>query len=101
MKTRALLIAVVVSLTLLGSLGLAAGPGAAARTAPTQAAFAPLSSSEDAFSWAASEPSGGPCGRGVKPCSASRVGQPCDPKNPDLICSAQVDGRYCCLAYAP
>ena len=44
---------------------------------------------------------GNHCTRGVKTCSASRVGQPCDPNNLSLICSAQANGSYCCLAYAP
>ena len=41
------------------------------------------------------------CPRGIKACTASQVGQPCDPGNPSLICSAQQNGSYCCLAYAP
>ncbi len=41
------------------------------------------------------------CPRGVRQCSATQVGQPCDPSNPSLICSAQANGSYCCLAYAP
>jgi hypothetical protein len=44
---------------------------------------------------------GNHCGRGIKTCSASQVGQPCDPNNLSVICSAQADGSYCCLAYAP
>lgn len=44
---------------------------------------------------------GAHCGHGIKSCSASQVGQPCDPRNPGVICSAQADGSYCCLAYAP
>jgi hypothetical protein len=44
---------------------------------------------------------GSHCQRGVKACSANQVGQPCDPNNPSLICSAQANGAYCCLAYAP
>lgn len=46
---------------------------------------------------------GGPkgCARGIRACDASRVGQPCDPKNPGVICSAEANGAYCCLAYAP
>jgi hypothetical protein len=44
---------------------------------------------------------GNHCSRGVKACSASQVGRPCDPGNPGIICSAQADGSYCCLAYAP
>ena len=44
---------------------------------------------------------GNHCGRGIKTCSASQVGQPCDPNNLGIICSAQADGSYCCLAYAP
>jgi hypothetical protein len=46
-------------------------------------------------------PGGAHCARGVKSCSASQVGQPCNPNNPGVICSAQADGSYCCLAYAP
>jgi hypothetical protein len=41
------------------------------------------------------------CPHGVKACSAAEVGQPCDPQSPGVICSAQADGSYCCLAYAP
>ncbi len=41
------------------------------------------------------------CPRGVRQCSASQAGQPCDPSNPNLVCSAQANGSYCCLAYAP
>jgi hypothetical protein len=43
---------------------------------------------------------GNHCSRGIKTCSASQVGQPCDPNNLSVICSAQADGSYCCLAYA-
>jgi len=46
-------------------------------------------------------PGGSHCSRGVKSCSASQVGQPCNPNNPGVVCSAQADGSYCCLAYAP
>ena len=41
------------------------------------------------------------CPRGVEACSASQVGQPCNPNNLNVICSAQANGSYCCLAYAP
>ena len=41
------------------------------------------------------------CPRGVRACSAAQVGQPCDPNNLNIICSAQSGNRYCCLAYAP
>jgi hypothetical protein len=41
------------------------------------------------------------CPRHEKACSASQVGQPCDTSNLNVICSAQADGSYCCLAYAP
>jgi hypothetical protein len=41
------------------------------------------------------------CPRGVQPCSAAQVGLPCSPSNLNVICSAQVGGGYCCLAYAP
>jgi hypothetical protein len=44
---------------------------------------------------------GNHCPRGIKTCAASQVGQPCDPNNLNVICSAQADGSYCCLAYAP
>jgi hypothetical protein len=44
---------------------------------------------------------GAHCGRGIKSCNAAQVGQPCDAKNPGVICSAQADGSYCCLAVAP
>jgi len=47
------------------------------------------------------ERGGGSCGHGIKRCSVSQVGQPCDPANPGIICSAQANGSYCCLAYAP
>ncbi len=49
----------------------------------------------------ASAADGRKCPRGVRQCSAAQVGQPCDPSNPSLICSAQANGSYCCLAYAP
>ena len=41
------------------------------------------------------------CSRGVKACSAAQVGHPCNPNNPGIVCSAQADGSFCCLAYAP
>jgi hypothetical protein len=44
---------------------------------------------------------GNHCSRGVKTCSAGQVGQPCNPNNPGIICSAQANGSFCCLAYAP
>ncbi len=44
---------------------------------------------------------GAHCGHGIKSCSASQVGQPCNPNNPGVICSAQANGAYCCLAVAP
>ena len=44
---------------------------------------------------------GNHCARGVKSCTASQVGQPCDPSSLSVLCSAQADGSYCCLAYAP
>ena len=44
---------------------------------------------------------GNHCSRGVKTCSAAQVGQPCNPNNPGIVCSAQANGSYCCLAYAP
>ena len=44
---------------------------------------------------------GNHCAHGIKSCSASRVGQPCDPNDLNVICSAQADGAYCCLASAP
>lgn len=40
------------------------------------------------------------CPPGIRSCRASQVGQLCDPNNPALICSAQANGAYCCLAYA-
>ena len=40
------------------------------------------------------------CPPGIRSCPASQVGQLCDPNNPALICSAQANGAYCCLAYA-
>lgn len=43
---------------------------------------------------------GNHCGHGIKTCTASQVGQPCDPNNLNVICSAQANGSYCCLAYA-
>jgi hypothetical protein len=46
-------------------------------------------------------PGGAHCGHGIRACTASQVGQPCDPGNPGIICSAQANGSYCCLAYAP
>jgi hypothetical protein len=47
------------------------------------------------------EAAGKKCAHGVKACSAEQVGQPCDPNNLNIICSAQSGNRYCCLAYAP
>jgi hypothetical protein len=41
------------------------------------------------------------CGHGIKRCSAAQVGLPCNPGNLNIICSAQGNGSYCCLAYAP
>lgn len=41
------------------------------------------------------------CPRGIRSCSASQAGQPCDPNNPGIVCSAQANGSYCCLAFAP
>ena len=43
---------------------------------------------------------GSHCSRGVKSCSAGAAGQPCNPNNPGIVCSAQADGSYCCLAVA-
>ncbi len=43
----------------------------------------------------------GSCGHGIKSCKASEVGQPCDPNDLGVLCSAQSNGHYCCLAYAP
>ena len=43
---------------------------------------------------------GSHCSRGVKSCSASQAGQPCNPNNPGIVCSAQADGSFCCLAVA-
>jgi len=43
----------------------------------------------------------GGCGPGGQTCKASQVGQPCDPNNLNVLCSAQRNGAYCCLAYAP
>ena len=43
---------------------------------------------------------GAHCGHGVKACTASQVGQPCDPNNLSVICSAQSSGAYCCVAVA-
>jgi len=40
------------------------------------------------------------CDRGVKACTASQVGQPCNPNNLNIICAAQTNGSYCCLASA-
>lgn len=47
------------------------------------------------------EAAGRKCAHGVQSCSASQVGQPCNPNNLNIICSAQGGNRYCCLAYAP
>jgi hypothetical protein len=41
------------------------------------------------------------CPRGIRACSASQVGQPCDPSNLNVLCTLQANGAYCCLAYAP
>jgi hypothetical protein len=46
------------------------------------------------------EAAGRKCAHGVQACSASQVGQPCDPNNLGIICSAQANGSYCCLAWA-
>jgi hypothetical protein len=50
---------------------------------------------------AASDTRKGGCGPHVQACAASQVGQPCSPNNLNVICSAQSNGAYCCLAYAP
>ena len=47
------------------------------------------------------EAAGRKCPRGVQACSAAQVGQPCNPNNLNIICSAQAGNSYCCLAYAP
>jgi hypothetical protein len=44
---------------------------------------------------------GNHCARGIKSCSAHHVGEPCDPNDANVICSAQADGSFCCLASAP
>lgn len=41
------------------------------------------------------------CGAHIQSCTAAEVGQPCDPSNLSVLCSAQSNGSYCCLAYAP
>jgi hypothetical protein len=41
------------------------------------------------------------CGKGIQSCNANQVGQPCNPNNLNVLCSAQTNGAYCCLAYAP
>ena len=41
------------------------------------------------------------CPMHIERCSAARVGQPCHPDNLNVLCSAQANGAYCCLAYAP
>ena len=41
------------------------------------------------------------CPRHIERCSAGEVGQPCHPDNLNVLCSAQANGAYCCLAYAP
>jgi hypothetical protein len=41
------------------------------------------------------------CPRHIERCSAQQVGQPCHPDNLNVLCSAQANGAYCCLAYAP
>ena len=51
--------------------------------------------------WTQAAKGGNHCGRGIRSCSASQVGQPCDPNNLNVLCSAQANGSYCCLAYAP
>ena len=48
-----------------------------------------------------SQAAGRKCPAGVQPCSAAQVGQPCNPNNLNIICSAQRGNSYCCLAYAP
>jgi hypothetical protein len=48
-----------------------------------------------------SEAAGRKCPHGVQRCSAAQVGQPCNPNNLNIICSAQGGNTYCCLAYAP
>jgi len=45
--------------------------------------------------------SGKGCPRHIERCSAEEVGQPCHPNNLNVLCSAQANGAYCCLAYAP
>ena len=41
------------------------------------------------------------CPKHIERCSADQVGQPCHPNNLNVLCSAQANGAYCCLAYAP
>jgi hypothetical protein len=41
------------------------------------------------------------CPKHIERCSADQVGQPCHPDNLNVLCSAQANGAYCCLAYAP
>ena len=41
------------------------------------------------------------CPRHIERCSSDQVGQPCHADNLNVLCSAQANGAYCCLAYAP
>lgn len=41
------------------------------------------------------------CPRHIERCSSDQVGQPCHASNLNVLCSAQANGAYCCLAYAP
>ena len=40
------------------------------------------------------------CPAGIRSCPAVMVGQPCNPNNTAIICSAQANGAFCCLAHA-
>ena len=103
-------IAVFASATQTAAAGAAnsthAAPTAAALAAGADAGAADVCSqadaltAEDALAAGQGDQNRKGCPRGAKPCPASQVGQVCDPSNPALLCSAQANGAYCCLAYA-
>ena len=111
---RAALVVVATTILITAPTALAAS---AAATQPVPAPEASMLTSEpiadvcsptvdaaaaDLFDWAAGQgdQNRNGCPQGIKPCTANQVGQPCNPNRPSLICSAQANGAYCCLAYA-
>jgi hypothetical protein len=107
MRTRLGWIAIVVLCCAAGTMLQAARTSQATDGARISCASVPATSSDVGVDHpgrlepAASDNRKGGCGPHVQACSASHVGQPCSPNNLNIICSAQSNGAYCCLAYAP